>query len=75
MYTVDIEKRCGCVKKDSKVELPKTFNDKKEAEFEALKLANYMNANYCKKHRFFVNEEGDTFKIYVELSCPQVSWI
>ena len=72
MYKVDIEKKCGCVKK-SGLEFPKTFEDKKEAEFEALKLANYMNANFCKKHRFFVNEEGDTFKIYLELSCPQVS--
>ncbi|WP_457560460.1 hypothetical protein [Caminibacter sp.] len=73
MYVVDIEKRCGCVKKDSSLELPKTFEDKKEAEFEALKLANYMNANYCKKHRFFVNEEDNKFMIYVELSCPSVS--
>ncbi len=72
MYKVDIEKKCGCVKK-SNLEFPKIFEDKKEAEFEALKLANYMNANFCKKHRFFVNEEEDTFKIYVELSCPQVS--
>ncbi len=72
MYKIDIEKRCGCVKK-SGLEFPKTFKDKKEAEFEALKLANYMNANFCKKHRFFVNEEGDAFMIYVELSCPQVS--
>jgi len=72
MYKVDIEKKCGCVKR-SNLEFPKSFEDKKEAEFEALKLANYMNANFCKKHRFFVNEEGDTFKIYVELSCPQVS--
>ena len=72
MYKIDIEKKCGCVKK-SGIEFPKTFEDKEEAEFEALKLANHMNANFCKKHRFFVNEEGDTFKIYVELSCPQVS--
>jgi hypothetical protein len=72
MYTVDIEKRCGCVKKDTSVVLPKTFESKEEAEFEALKLVNYMNANYCKKHRFFVNEEGDTFTICVELSCPKL---
>jgi hypothetical protein len=55
MYTVDIAKRCGCVKKDDSVKLPKIFEDRKEAEFEALKLANHMNANYCKKHRFYVN--------------------
>jgi hypothetical protein len=73
MYTVDIEKRCGCVKKDNTIDLPKTYKDKKEAEFEALKLANYMNANYCKKHRFYVNEEGNNFIICVELSCPHIS--
>ncbi|MEO1927761.1 MAG: hypothetical protein ABGX26_03650 [Nautiliaceae bacterium] len=72
MFKVDIEKQCGCVKR-SGLEFPKTFETKEEAEFEALKLANHMNANFCKKHRFFVNEEGDTFKIYVELSCPSVS--
>jgi len=72
MYKIDIEKQCGCVKK-SGLKFPQTFENKKEAECEALKLVNHMNANFCKKHRFFVNEEGDTFKIYVELSCPQVS--
>ena len=72
MYTIDIEKKCGCVKK-SDLEFPKTFEDKKEAECEALRLVNYMNSEFCKKHRFTVKEEGDTFKIYVELSCPQVS--
>jgi hypothetical protein len=72
MYKVDIEKQCGCFKR-SGIELPKTFETKEEAELEALKLANKMNAEFCKKHRFFVNEEGDTFKIYVELSCPSLS--
>jgi hypothetical protein len=72
MYKVDIEKQCGCVKR-ANMEFPKTFASKEEAEMQALKLANYMNGNFCKKHRFFVNEEGDTFKIYVELSCPSVS--
>jgi len=72
MYKVDVEKLCGCIKK-SDLEFPKTYETKEEAEWEALKIANYMNGNFCKKHRFFVNEEGDTFKIYVELSCPSIS--
>jgi hypothetical protein len=72
MYKVDIEKRCGCVKR-ANLEFPKTFEDKKEAEFEALKLANMMNGKFCKKHRFVVNEEDNTFMIYVEISCPEVS--
>ena len=72
MYKVDIEKRCGCVKR-AEMEFPKTFETKEEAECEALKLANYMNGNFCKKHRFVVNEEDNTFMIYVEISCPSVS--
>ncbi|WP_457595706.1 hypothetical protein [Hydrogenimonas sp.] len=70
MYTIDIEKRCSCVKKDENLTLPLQFEDKKEAEFQALRLANHMNANYCKKHRFFVTEEGEKLTIRVELACP-----
>ena len=67
MYTIDIEKRCGCFKRDD-IELPRNFEEAKEAEYEALKLANHMNANYCKKHRFFVTEEENKLTIQVELS-------
>ena len=71
MYTIDIEKRCSCVKKDEDLVLPQQFEDKHEAEFAALKLINHMNANYCKKHRFYVDEEGDKLTIRVELACPK----
>ena len=37
---------------------------------EALELANKMNAEFCKKHRFYVNKEDDKFTIMVELACP-----
>ena len=70
MYTIDIEKRCGCVKKDEDLVLPQTFENKEEAELAALRLINHMNANYCKKHRFYVDEEGEKLTIRVELSCP-----
>ena len=70
MYTIDIEKRCGCVKKDENLVLPQTFEKKEEAELAALRLINHMNANYCKKHRFYVDEEGEKLTIRVELSCP-----
>jgi hypothetical protein len=71
MYTVDIEKRCGCVKKDESLELPQRYSSKEEAELAALRLANHMNATYCKKHRFYAVEEGKTITIMVELSCPE----
>lgn len=71
MYAIDIEKKCGCFKRDD-IDLPKSFEDEKEAEYEALKLANHMNANYCKKHRFFVTKEASTFMIRVELASMEV---
>ena len=71
MYTIDIEKRCSCVRKDESLVLPQRMEDKSEAELTALKLVNHMNANYCKKHRFYVTEEGEKLTIRVELSCPK----
>jgi len=66
---VNVEKMCGCLKK-SGLTFPKEFSSKEEAEFEALRLANYMNDKFCKKHRFIVKENGDEFLIKVELACP-----
>jgi hypothetical protein len=71
MYTIDIEKQCSCVKKDTDLTLPLAFDSKEAAELEALKLANHMNATYCKKHRFYVTEEDGVFTIRVELACPK----
>ena len=71
MFTIDIEKRCSCVRKDDALTLPQHFPTREKAAFEALRLANHMNANYCKKHRFFVTEEGEKLTIRVELACPQ----
>jgi len=71
MYTIDIEKRCSCVRKDENLVLPQRFEKREDAELAALKLVNHMNANYCKKHRFYVTEEGEKLTIRVELSCPQ----
>ena len=64
---VNVEKMCGCLKK-SGLTFPKEFSSKEEAELEALRLANYMNDKFCKKHRFVVNENEDEFLIKVELA-------
>jgi len=68
-FIVDVEKQCGCIKK-SGWEFPKTFDSREKAEYEALELANQMNATFCKKHRFFVNKEDNKFTIMVEMACP-----
>ncbi len=73
MYKLFLEKKCSCARKDESLDekLSKTFEDKHLAEFEALRLINHMNANYCKKHRFYATEDGDTITINMELSCPK----
>ena len=73
MYKIVMDKMCGCAKKDDKLNhwLNRTYESKEEAEFEALRLANHANANWCKKHRFYAVEEDNTLRIMVELSCPK----
>lgn len=74
MYKIVMDKMCGCAKKDEKLKdwLDKTYASKEEAEFEALRLANHANANWCKKHRFYaVEEDNNTLRVMVELSCPK----
>ena len=74
MYRIEMDKMCGCAKKDGELQdrwLSKEFATKEEAEIEALRLANHANANWCKKHRFYAYEENGIIRIAVELSCPK----
>ncbi len=72
MYKITLEKKCGCAKKDETLDarLAQTFEKKEDAEFAALKLANHMNATWCKKHRFYINEDDEEMQIMMEMSCP-----
>ena len=73
MYKIELEKMCSCAKKDEKLQewLDKEYKDLKEAEFEALRLANHANATWCKKHRFYAVEEENVLKIIVEMASPK----
>ncbi|NPA03334.1 MAG: hypothetical protein GXO61_00570 [Epsilonproteobacteria bacterium] len=74
MYKIEIDKMCRCAKDEEKLikeYTSKEFKSKEEAEWEALKLANHANANWCKKHRFYAYEEDSIIRIAVELSCPK----
>jgi hypothetical protein len=62
---------CGCAKQDKELNLPQSFESEESAELTALKLANRMNKDYCKKHRFYVEKEENSFIIKVELSCKE----
>ena len=62
MFTVEVEKRCGCFTR-SGMEPIKTFATKDDALTEAKAMAEDMNDTFCGKHKFEVIENGETFKI------------
>lgn len=69
MYSISIEKECGCFKKEE-IKLPPPAKTLEQAEMAAFKLANHMNATWCKKHRFYVTQDEGSLTIRVEQTCP-----
>ncbi len=65
MFTINIEKECGCFKK-SDFHNNENFADKDRALTEALSMVEYMNNNFCQKHQFELTENGNEFSIKVE---------
>lgn len=62
MFTVEMEKQCGCFKR-SDYEAMKTFENKDEALMHAQTMASDMNETFCQKHNFTVVENGENFTI------------
>ena len=67
MFTVKIEKECGCFKR-SGMESSKIFGNKDDAMIEAKAWAEEMNETFCQKHNFTVAEEGNDLIIKVEMN-------
>ena len=65
MFTVKIEKECGCFKK-SDFTNNMEFASKDDALIQALNMAKEMNQDFCQKHEFEVAENGTTFMISVD---------
>lgn len=66
MYTVYIERECGCFKK-SEYESEKSFDKQQEAYQYANVLAEFMNEDFCSKHLFTARKTVDNdFIIAVE---------
>lgn len=65
MYTVNVEKECGCFKR-SDFTNNMTFESKDDALVQALNMSKDMNQDFCQKHEFSVLESGDTIKISME---------
>jgi len=64
MFTINITKECGCFKK-SAYENNMTFESKDDALLQAKLMENHMNQKFCQKHTFWVEEDGNTFRINV----------
>lgn len=67
MFTVKMEKECGCFKR-SGMESTKTFGNKDDALIEAKAWAEEMNETFCQKHNFTIAEEGNDLIIKVEMN-------
>jgi len=65
MFKVTVEKECGCFRK-SGIENNKSFDNKDDALIEALNLTKKMNQDFCQKHEFTVNENGNNIFIAVD---------
>ena len=70
MFTINVEKECGCFKK-SAYENGMSFNSKDEALQQALLMESYMNQKFCQKHMFSVSENGDNLHIAVDMKAQE----
>ena len=58
MHKVIVEKQCGCFRKSGHA--PEvSFASKDEAMIHANNRKEEMNSEWCGKHNFFVQEDGD----------------
>ena len=67
MFTINVEKECGCFKKsghDAEV----SFDNKDDALLHANERKNHMNDKWCGKHNFFVEEEGEHLVIKMNMA-------
>ena len=66
MYKVIIERECGCIRR-ANMPIESSFTDKNDALIEAGELARKMNDEFCGKHRFGVQQEGEDFLITMQM--------
>jgi hypothetical protein len=58
MYTVQIERECGCFRK-SEYKKEKSFDNQKDAYHYSKVLEELMNEEFCTKHLFIAQRVGD----------------
>lgn len=62
MYTVNVDKECGCFRR-SALENNLQIESKDDALLKAMEMKNTMNQKFCGKHDFDVVEAEDKFII------------
>jgi hypothetical protein len=65
MYNVKVNLECGCFKR-SGYSANNSFDTKEEALKDATKMVEDMNKNFCGKHIFSLQEEGNDIIIDVK---------
>jgi len=65
MFTINIEKECGCFNK-SNLTNNIQIDSKDEALIKAQEVTRHMNTKFCQKHEFVLFENGETFSIRVD---------
>ena len=66
MYKVIIERECGCIRR-ANMAAESSFTDKDDALIQAGELARKMNDDFCGKHMFAVQQEGENFLITMQM--------
>ena len=65
MFTVQVERECGCLRK-SDIQKEKIFDKREDAVFYSQAIAEIMNEDFCQKHHFTARATGgDEFIIAV----------
>jgi hypothetical protein len=72
MFTINVENECGCFKR-SDYDNNMKFENKDDALVQAIQMQNHMNQNFCQKHEFTLNEDGQNFNIGVSMKPRQAS--
>jgi len=62
MFKIIVERECGCFKRSDFTAYTEV-ETKDEALLKSIEMKETMNNEFCEKHNFEVQEEGDTFKI------------
>ncbi|WP_294965222.1 hypothetical protein [Sulfurimonas sp.] len=65
MYKVKVENVCRCFLKSGMAE-NLDFDTEDKAKEKAQKMIEKMQANFCKKHEFSINEQFGDFTIYIK---------